>query len=136
MGRRLVSRHKPLQAKGAWDRLVGIAERLKLLGSLCPGEARSVKEAVEILNSAQATPKRKKYKQFLHDVHSKPGPHAVLVCAVALGQVKVVDMRSNDRTRLIHQIQEDHTVLDHPTLQALAISYRMLNSVNGTWPSF
>jgi len=63
-----------------------------LFGSLCPGEARSVKEAVEILNSAQTTPKHKGYKQFLHDVHSKPGPHVVPVCAVALGQAKVVDM--------------------------------------------
>jgi hypothetical protein len=135
MGRRLVSRHKPLQTKGAWDRLVGVAERLKLLGSLCAGEARSVKEAVGILNSAQTSPKRKKYKKFLYDVHSKPGPHAVLVCAVALGQVKVVDMRSNDRTGLIREIQEDHTVLNHPILRALAISYRILNSVNGTWPS-
>jgi hypothetical protein len=131
MGRQASSRHKPLQTKGAWDRLISTAENLKVLGSLGDAEARRVKEAVEILNTVPTSPKRKKYKQFLCDVLSKPGPQAVLVCAAGLGQVKVVDMKHNDRVGLVRRIQKGHTALGHPTLQTLAISHHIPNTVNG-----
>ena|SRR5450432_1825889 len=131
MGRQLSSRHKPLQTKGAWDRLVSAAESLKVLGSLGDAEARRVKEAVEILNTVPTSPKRKKYKQFLCDVLSRPGPQAVLVCAVALGQVKVVDMKNHDRIGLLRRIQEGDTDFDHPTLRTLAVSHHIPKSLNG-----
>lgn len=131
MARQVSSRHKPLQTKGAWDRLISTAQNLKLLGSLGDAEARRVKEAVEILNTVPNSPKRKKYKQFLCDVLSKPGYQAVLVCAVALGQVRVVDMKNHDRIGLLRRIQKGHTDLDHPTLRTLAVSHHIPNSVNG-----
>jgi len=94
-------------------------------------KARRVREAVEILKTAQTSLKRQKYKQFLYNVLSISGPQAVLVCTVAFGQVKVVDMKSSDRIGLNRQIQKDHTNLDHLTLRTLAISHHIPNSING-----
>jgi hypothetical protein len=54
--RQLVSCYKLLQTKEAWDRLVNTIKRLKLLESLCPGKARSIKEVVEILNLTKINP--------------------------------------------------------------------------------
>jgi len=73
-GQVVSSRHKPLQTKEAWDRLICTAKNLKVLGSLGDAEARRVREAVEILKTAQTSLKRQKYKQFLCNVLSKFSP--------------------------------------------------------------
>lgn len=132
------SRHKPIRAAEAWDKLVAAGKVLKLLGSLTDGEAARVAEAVEILQTAQSSPRRRKYKLLLHSIHCLLGTQGVLLCAVALGQVKAVDMKSSDRTDLILRIETNKNSVDinHSTLQALAISHEIPNSTSGKFSIF
>jgi hypothetical protein len=127
------SRYKPLQTKEAWDKLIDASEDLKLQRSLSDAEAGRVTEAIEVLRTAQTSPRRKKYKRFLYDVLRVSGPCGVLLCAAALGQVKAVDMKNCDRGSFIVQIKinKHHTDINHPTLQSLAISYKIPTSADG-----
>lgn len=132
------SRHKPIRVAEAWKKLVAAGKVLKLLGSLSDGEAARVTEAVEILQTAQISQRRRKYKLLLHSIHGLLGPQGVLLCAVALGQVKAVDMKSSDRTGLITRIETNKTSVDinHPSFQALAVTHEIPNSINGTFSIF
>jgi hypothetical protein len=49
---------------------------------------------------------------------------------MALGQVKVVDMKNHDCIGLLRQIQKGNIDLDHPTLRTLAISHYIPNSID------
>lgn len=128
------SRHKPLQIKEAWDKLIDASVDLKLQRSLSDAQAGRVTEAIEVLRSAQTSSRRKKYKRFLYDVLRVSGPCGVLLCAAALGQVKAVDMKNCDRVNFIVQIEnKKHTDVNHPILQSLAISCKIPTSVDGTF---
>jgi len=129
------SRHKPLQTKAAWDKLIDTSEDLKLQRSLSDAQTARVIDAIEVLGAAQNSPRRKKYKRFLYDVLRVSAPWGVLLCAVALGQVKAVDMKNCDRASFIRQVEinKDHTDINHPILQSLALSYQIPTSVDGTF---
>lgn len=131
----MVPRQKPYPPRDALDKIIQAGRKIKVLGSLSDTEACRVTHDVEILKTAQTSPKRKKYKLFLYDLLCKSGPQLVLLCIVALGQVKVIDMKTCDRASLIHQIEikSRHTDLDHPSLRSLAISHQIPNSVNGPY---
>ncbi|KAG4414251.1 hypothetical protein IFR04_012623 [Cadophora malorum] len=126
------SRHKPIRVAEAWNKLVAAGKVLKLLGSLSDGEVARVTEAVEILQMAQISQRRRKYKLLLHSIHGLLGPQGVLLCAVALGQVKAVDMKSSDRTGLITRIEtnKNSVEVNHPAFQALAVTHEIPNSIN------
>jgi hypothetical protein len=126
------SRFTPLQTTEAWVKLTSVSESLKLLGSLSDRQSGLVTEAVEVLTTAQTSFRRKKYKRFLYDVYRRSGPCGVLVCAVALGQVKAVDMKNRDRDSLIHKIEINKDHIKHPILESLAISYQIPISLDGT----
>lgn len=100
------SRHKPLQPKEAWNRLVNTGESIRIFGTLSDGQIRRVTEAVDVLKIVQTSSKRNKYKRFLYDV-LRSGPQVVLVCAAGLGQAKVADMRRCDRIGLIREIEKN-----------------------------
>lgn len=129
------SRYKPLQTKEAWDKLIDASENLKLQRSLSDAQAERVTEAIEVLRIIQTSPRRKKYKRFLYDALRVSGPWGVLLCAVGLGQVKAVDMKNCDRVSFIRQIEinKDHTDINHPILQSLAISSQIPTSLDGTF---
>ena len=70
-----------------------------------PSKQTRAREAATVLEKPQQSLSRQKYREFLYDVHRKCGPHGVLLCAVELGQHKVVTMRNNDRAALVDQLQ-------------------------------
>lgn len=129
------SRYKPLKTDEAWDRLVQASENIEVLGRLSDAEAQRSSEAVDTLKAVQPSGKPKRYKEFLYDVLRHSGPQFVLLCAVALGQVKVVDMKYGDRVGLVGKIKanKDNTHINHPTVQSLAIKYQVPNSVTGVF---
>ncbi len=129
------SRYKPLTTDEAWERLVEASERLKVLGRLNDAEAQRSSEAVDTLMTVQPSGKPKRYKEFLYDVICNSGPQSVLLCAVALGQVRVVDMKSGDRVGLISKIKanKDETNINHSMIRSLAQRYYIPNSVTGVF---
>jgi hypothetical protein len=129
------SRYKPLTTEMAWDRLVAASEKLRVLERLSDTEAQRSSEAVATLKMEQPSGKLKSYKEFLYDVLHNSGPQYVLLCAVALGQVKVVDMKNDDRVGLISKIKsnKDDACMNYSTLQSLAIRYHMPKSVTGVF---
>lgn len=106
-----------------------------MLGRLSDAEAQRSSEAVDMLKTVQPSGKLKRYKQFLYDVLSNSGPEFVLLCAVALGQVKGVDMKHSDRVGLIGKIKanKDNTAIIDSTIRLLATKYHIPNSVTGVF---
>lgn len=129
------SRYKPLRIDEAWGRLLGASEKLKILGRLSDAEAQRSSEAIDTLKIVQPSGKLKRYKEFLYDVLGNSSPQFVLLCAVALGQVRVVDMKNGDRVGLIFKIKvnRDHTNTNHSTIVSLAIRYHIPSSVDGVF---
>lgn len=133
------SRYKPLKTEEAWDRIFEASENLKVLGRLSDAEAQRSSEALDTLKMVQPSGKLKRYKEFLYDVLCNSGPQFVLLCAVALGQVRVANMKKGDRVGLISNIKanKDNTGINHSTVRSLAIRYHIPNSVTGVFsPSF
>jgi hypothetical protein len=132
------SRYKPLKIEEAWDKVVNASENLKVLGRLSDAEAKRSSEAVDALKVVQPSGKLKRYKEFLCDVFCNSGPQFVLLCAVALGQVRVVDMKNGDRVGLISKIKanKSNTDINHSTVRSLAIRYHIPNSMIGVFFSF
>jgi len=86
-----------------------------------------------VLKTVQVSVKRKKYKEFLYGAYCKAGPCKVLVCAMGLGQVRIVDMKKDDRDSLLRQIEFNKDHFEHLTLQLLAKSYQIPISLDGTF---
>lgn len=130
------SHRKPLQIGESWDKIINIGEDLKILRSLSDAHLRSVTEAVKILKTVHTSSKRQKYQLFLCNVLRKCGSHGVLVCAIALGQVKVVNMKNCDRVGLLRKLENnrDSASISHPTLRSLAARYKVPSSVDGIYP--
>ncbi|KAJ5183283.1 hypothetical protein N7492_000899 [Penicillium capsulatum] len=126
-------RQKPVTATEAMGRLVSKAKELIVLGCLSDNEKRRTADTIKILRRTQSASKRRKYKLFLCDLLEKTGPPSVLLCAIALGQVVIANMRQRDRHRLIELVEND-THFSHRTIQRLAarcqipVSLESLNS--------
>lgn len=129
------SRYKPLKTEEAWDRIFEASENLKVLGRLSDAEAQRSSEALDTLKMVQPSGKLKRYKEFLYDVLCNSGPQFVLLCAVALGQVRAANMKNGDRVGLISKIKanKDNTGINHSTVRSLAIRYHIPNSVTGVF---
>ncbi|KAL4950836.1 hypothetical protein BDW69DRAFT_171304 [Aspergillus filifer] len=93
-------KQKPLLATDALNKLLCVARELSVLRRLGKSDERQVADALTTLKLLQTASKRIKYKLFLSNVLKKYGPHMVLLCAVALGQVAVANMRNGERTQL------------------------------------
>jgi len=88
------SRNKPLQPKSAYDRLNDVGKELEILATLSDARVHGVRKAIDLLKTFQTSSKRKTYKLFLHNVLASSSPEMVLLCAVALGQAKIVNMKN------------------------------------------
>jgi len=99
--------------------LVPKANKLAILGCLSETEKRRTADAITISQTIQRTWKRQKYKLFLCGLLENSGPHSFLLCAIALGQVIIVNMKQRDRDKLVGLIKNE-TQLAHPTIRDLA----------------
>lgn len=126
-------RQKPLTATEAMNRLVFKAKELVVLGCLSENEKRRTADAITILRRAQSSSKRQKYKLFLCGLLEKAGPPSFLLCAIALGQVVIANMRQRDRDRLMELVKND-TQLAHRTIQGLAAQCRIPVSLESKSP--
>jgi hypothetical protein len=125
---------KPLQTEEAWNRIIDTGEDLKILRSLSEVHVKRVTEAIEILKIVQSSPRRKTYQVFLYEVLRKCGPPAVLVCAIALGQVKAANMKTHHRVDLARRLvnSKDNSSFNHPTIHSLALLHHV-PTVDGTY---
>lgn len=112
------SRYRPLKIGEAWIRLVDASENLKVLRRLSDVEAQRSSEAVDTLKLVQPSRRLRRYKEFLYDALHNSGPQFVLLCAVALGQVRVIDMTNGNRLGLIRKIKDnkDNANINHSTI--------------------
>lgn len=123
---------KALQCNDAWHKVVGAADRLRLLRSLTDINKIRVAEALTVLKEVQASSKRRTYQVFLNDVLLKAGPCAVLLSAVALGQNNVATMNKSQRSALVQKLgRQDEPLLSDITLKLLAEQHHIPNTVEG-----
>lgn len=118
-------------ADRALEKLYSTSRKLSLLAVLSDGQMNRVADATDTLTSVQTIERRKKYKLFLHEVLRDCGAAAVLVCALGLGQGRIVDLTALERTKLGQSIAESKDVINHPTIEALAAANGIPNSVDG-----
>jgi hypothetical protein len=118
----------PFDPSHAWKTILDTANKINLLGSLSKKEIQRIKDAANVLTTRQTTERRKRYKLFLHSILRDAGPGAVLLCAVALGQVRITDLKDSERVDFCNQIKPE--AID-PNINALAIQYSIPRSVNG-----
>ncbi|KAJ5830858.1 uncharacterized protein N7525_009111 [Penicillium rubens] len=119
-GKRYVRPQKPYSATDALKRLVDKAESLSLREYLTKSEKKSLGAALTILQTETNSWKRQKYQLFLRSLQKDCGAHAVLLCAVALGQVIVANMNQQNRDRLGGILKTD-TRLSGTVIRELAV---------------
>ena len=93
------------RADQALARLLNTASRVTVLGVLSDGEIQRIIEARNVLIATQSSDKRKKYKLFIYNILRDYGPGTVLVCAIALGQARITDLKASERTNLCRLIR-------------------------------
>merc|ERR1711939_853937 len=98
---------KACQGNDPWTKIVDAAHDLRIIRNLSNAHIRRVAVATEVLQQEQNSPKRQKYQLFLYNVLRKCGPHAVLVCAIALSQRLVFEMKNNDRKTLVNILEKN-----------------------------
>lgn len=123
-------RQRPPTATDAMSRLVQKAKNLAILGCLTTNEKHRVAHAITISQSTQTAWKRQKYKLFLCNILECSGPHSFLLCAIALGQVIVANMKQRDRDRLEALVKSDTTISQH-RIRNLAIQNQVPESLEG-----
>lgn len=113
---------KAIQSDEAYTEIVRAARELRIRAALSPIQRRRVLECVTILDDPQTAPKRQQYRIFLYDVHSRCGPHGVLLCAITLGQHKVTTMRKRSRSDLISTLErfKNDCIINCPLTRSLA----------------
>jgi hypothetical protein len=122
---------EPSREDPALGRLLATSSKLNVLGVLSDGEIQRVTEAKDVLTTVQKSDRRKKYKLFLYDVLRDSGPGAVLLCAIALGQARITELKTGERTNLCRLIQVNQGALNYPAICALSTAYQIPSSVNG-----
>ncbi|PVH76705.1 hypothetical protein DL98DRAFT_535486 [Cadophora sp. DSE1049] len=127
-----VSRFKPLNPDEAWGRLVQASKHIQVLQRLSDAEVQRSFEAVDTLKKVQPSGKIKRYKEFLYDV-LRHGRQYVLLCAMGLGQARVLTTTNGGRAELLGIIKANkgNPDIDHPALRPLAIEYQIPESVTG-----
>ncbi|OJJ42058.1 hypothetical protein ASPZODRAFT_137517 [Penicilliopsis zonata CBS 506.65] len=112
---------KCLTSAEAWERLERVAHRLRTTGRLGTRDSKQASAAFSLLNHPSESTSHDKYRQFLDLVLQNCGPQAVRLCAVALGQNNVRDMKMAHRRELISKLgEEQHRTLinqSFPNLQ-------------------
>lgn len=124
---------RPLTATGAMDRLICKAKELVIRGHTTEHEKRRIADAVSISRTAQKAWKRQKYKLFLCGLLESGGPHLFLLCAIALGQVIVANMKQQERARL-RELANNDTQLAQRTIRDLAIQHQIPVSIERELP--
>ncbi|KAG4417676.1 hypothetical protein IFR04_009179 [Cadophora malorum] len=122
---------KACQGNDPWTKIVDAAHDLRIIRNLSNAHIRRVAVATEVLQQEQNSPKRQKYQLFLYNVLRKCGPHAVLVCAIALSQRLVFEMKNNDRKTLVNILEKNkgNTIINDSTLRSLASRHKIPSSV-------
>jgi hypothetical protein len=121
----------------AFVAIVDAARVIQIRNCLTPSEQNRVHWAAATLDVPQQSKKRQQYRMFLHDVCTGCGPHGVLLCAVGLGQHKIITMRKMDRAALVAKLVETK---NQPPIESLIIqglaSDHGISTINGSiWPS-
>jgi len=119
-----------------FDRLLQLAERVKILGAFKPGEKQRVKETNEILENIPNNTRHKTYKLFLYNVLRDAGPGPVALCAAALGQVRITKLKDSARDKLREKIKGSRSSsINHPVVCALSVELGIPASVDGKLPT-
>ncbi|KAK3371618.1 hypothetical protein B0T24DRAFT_629705 [Lasiosphaeria ovina] len=118
------------KAEKALERVIAAAGKLSILGVLSNGETKRIDEARGVLMTTQTNDRRKKYKLFLYGVLRYSTPAAVLLCAIALGQVRITNLKGGERNELCQLIQNNQSSINHSTIVELAIKCQISTSVN------
>ncbi|KAJ5100783.1 hypothetical protein N7456_006835 [Penicillium angulare] len=124
---------KPYSATDALKRLISKAENLSLRNYLTKNEKKSLRAALSILRTTEANSwKHQRYQLFLRSLLKDCGAHAVLLCAVALGQVIIANMNQQNRDRLGDTFKTDSR-LSGSTLRELAtVELNLLETAQGS----
>ncbi|KAL2840806.1 hypothetical protein BJY01DRAFT_16129 [Aspergillus pseudoustus] len=119
----------PLRATEALKEFLDTAQKLSVLQKLGDSDKKQVADAISILKTLQTTSKRRKYRFFLHNILKRYGPHMVLLCAVALGQVATANMREAERAKL-EDLIGSQPELANSAIRRLAVNCKIPDSID------
>jgi len=121
-----------------WNKLLHTAKKLEALNHLDRVQTGRVRDVVALLKRVESSPKRKKYKQFFYEVHSRGGPTFVLVGANAWSQSTIVDTPQHVLKGLLSRIERNRNqwALANSTIQELASQLNIPLSANGMTSNF
>jgi len=113
---------KPLDQDKAFSIAKAAARKLSARGCLSETDRKQVRQANEILLQIRQPYKRRTYQLFLSEVLHKCGSSLFLICAVALGQANIADMRNGERHSLLRELeaQKDLEIFDDEVIRSLA----------------
>lgn len=130
------SRGLPSERDG-WNKLLHTAKKLEALGHLDRVQTGRVRDVVALLSRMETSPKRKKYKQFFYEVHSRCGPAFVLVGAIAWSQGEIVDTSQRVLKDLLGRIERNRNQWASVSIiYELATQLRVPLSSNGMASEF
>jgi hypothetical protein len=112
---------KCLTSAEAWERVECVARRLSTTRRLGDRDSKQVSAAFSLLNHPSESTGHHKYRQFLDLVRQKCGLQAVRLCAVALGQNNVRDMKTAHRKALINKLSDEQhrTLINNQSFPSL-----------------
>lgn len=133
------SRHKPLSASKAVEKLINTSKLIEYREDVRPQEAKRIQDAFTLMaepsgegRASQAAERRNNYRWLLKKVQDTVGPQLVVLCAVGLGQSAIGGMTDRVRLEFLEVIKEQEEALKSAILQKLANEYSVLGSSNSS----
>ncbi|SLM36761.1 hypothetical protein LPUS_06434 [Lasallia pustulata] len=127
------SRHKPLSASKAVEKLINTSKLIEYREDVRPQEAKRIQDAFTLMaepsgegRASQAAERRNNYRWLLKKVQDTVGPQLVVLCAVGLGQSAIGGMTDRVRLEFLEVIKEQEEALKSAILQKLANEYSVL----------
>lgn len=124
------SRHKPLSAGEAVEKLIDTSKLIQYREDVRPQEAKRIQDAFAMMaetseegRASQAAERRNSYRWLLKKVQDAIGPQLVLLCAVGLGQSAIGGMTDRVRLEFLEAIKEQEEALKSAILQKLGDKY-------------
>jgi len=133
-------RHLPMPEKSpqqsfssdeAWQLILQTLKSLNDKPALNEHKKTIIAEAVAALKDLTKAEKYPRYAEFLHRTLHDAGGGGVLVCAVALGQTRVVRMRNKERVSLLGKIKENPRIFGDSNITLLVVHHGVPRSMKG-----
>ena len=118
----MMKRSTSISVEQAIQLLRSASDRIKYRETVKEPEKIRIKDALQALDEPSdldGPNNRKKYRTFLSQVLKSSGRQMVILCAIGLGQTRVIGMNENNRLSLLPELEKQKRDLVCATLMKL-----------------